>query len=307
MNVLIVCNPRLFATLLTCMTSARARLSLCWLAQPLKHIPIGALFKGFFLTVFRIMGLRSLALIQLTNRIQHMATDTPVIDTPVVRDAKSHPYFTQKLNLHSLHAQQVFDRGFEIYSNAVFSLSVVLRIVGSDEQASEVEKIVDERLSNAVADIQTESTRLDKLAESNGVSFEGVSYSNPKQVEAKISSPRSARYVGLITEFDVMIAKLDVLWLSGQINDSHYSRAIYEWKRRLLRLAGGIRTLSVRAMIAARKKAQEAAQKKGAGEKVTEVVDDELESDEAPLTEEELLAASEASEVSDAVDEAAAV
>jgi hypothetical protein len=48
-------------------------------------------------------------------------------------------------------------------------------------------------------------------------------------------------------------------------------------------------------------------ERKGAGEKVTEVVDDELESDEAPLTEEELLAASEASEVSDAVDEAAAV
>ncbi len=34
-------------------------------------------------------------------------------------NSKSHPYFTQKVKLHSLHAQQVFDRGFELCASAV--------------------------------------------------------------------------------------------------------------------------------------------------------------------------------------------
>ena len=169
-------------------------------------------------------------------------------------NAKSHPYFTQKIKLHSFHAQQAFDRGFELCANAIFSLSVVLRIIGTDEQAHEVEGLVDERLNKMFEDMRNEASRLDKMAEANGIEFKGIDYSHPKEVEAKITSPRAVRYVGLIREFDGLIAKLDTLWLSGVIADSAYSRSIYEWKRRLLRLAGGIRSIAGRAMIAARRK-----------------------------------------------------
>lgn len=169
-------------------------------------------------------------------------------------NAKSHPYFTQKVKLHSFHAQQAFDRGFELCANAIFSLSVVLRIIGTDEQAHEVEGLVDERLNKMFEDMRNEASRLDKMAEANGIEFKGIDYSHPKEVEAKITSPRAVRYVGLIREFDGLIAKLDTLWLSGVIADSAYSRSIYEWKRRLLRLAGGIRSIAGRAMIAARRK-----------------------------------------------------
>ena len=159
-------------------------------------------------------------------------------------NAKSHPYFTQKIKLHSLHAQQAFDRGFELCANAIFSLSVVLRIIGTDEQAHEVEGLVDERLNKMFEDMRNEASRLDKMAEANGIEFKGIDYSHPKEVEAKITSPRAVRYVGLIREFDGLIAKLDTLWLSGVIADSAYSRSIYEWKRRLLRLAVGIRSIA---------------------------------------------------------------
>lgn len=168
--------------------------------------------------------------------------------------SKSHPYFTQKVRLHSFHAQQVFDRGYEQYANAIFSLSVVLRIVGSDEQAREVEGIVDEQMNKMFEDIRGEVARLASLAEANGIEFNGIEYSNPKEIEAKISSPRAVRYVGLIREFDGMVAKLDTLWLSGVIPDGDYSRGIFGWKRRLLRLAGSARSISARAMVAARKK-----------------------------------------------------
>jgi hypothetical protein len=178
--------------------------------------------------------------------------------------SKSHPYFTHKVKLNSFHAQQVFDRGFEMCANAIFSLSVVLRIIGTDEQAREVEGIVDERLNNAFEDMRSETARLVKLAESNGIEFAGIDYTQPKEVEAKISSPRAVRYVGLIREFDGLVAKLDTLWLSGVIPDGDYSRSIYEWKRRLLRLGGGIRSISSRAMSAARRKEAQGEAKNGA-------------------------------------------
>jgi len=172
----------------------------------------------------------------------------------VRENPKSHPYFTQTVKLHSYHAQQTFERGFELCANAIFSLSVVLRIIGGDEQAHEVEGLVDERLNKMHEDMRNEGIRLDNMAEANGIEFRGIDYSHPKQVEARITSPRAVRYVGLIREFDGLLAKLDTLWLSGVITDSVYSRSIYDWKRRLLRLAGGIRSLSTRAMSAARRK-----------------------------------------------------
>jgi hypothetical protein len=186
---------------------------------------------------------------------KEVATITVQKDVSKASDrSKSHPYFTQKVRLHSFHAQQVFDRGFEICAAAIFSLSVVLRIIGTDDQARDVEGIVDEHLNNMLDDIRGEVARLDKLAESNGIEFAGVDYSHPKEVEAKITSPRAVRYIGLIREFDGLVAKLDTLWLSGTIPDGIYSRSIYDWKRRILRLAGTIRSISGRAMTAARRK-----------------------------------------------------
>jgi len=178
---------------------------------------------------------------------------------PSVSQDTSRPYFTQAVRLNSLHAQQVFNRGFEIAANAIFSLSVLLRIIGTDQQAHEVEGVVDEKLKTMADDMRSEVARLEKVAEANGIEFKGVTYSNPKEVEAQITSPRAVRYIGLIRDFDGLVSRLDTLWLSGVIPDSNYSASIYEWKRRLLRLAGSIRGLAGRAIIAARKKEQQQA------------------------------------------------
>lgn len=173
---------------------------------------------------------------------------------------KSHPYFTQKVKLQSFHAQQVFERGFEIASGAIFSLSVVLRAVGSDEQAREIEALVDEQLTKFSTLLKNESDRLDKLAEANGIEFDGVDYSNPIEVSAKITSPRAVRYIGIIREFDQLVTKFDTLWLSSVITDSVQASTIYGWKRNILRQAGSIRALTIRAMSAAHKKNQAAAE-----------------------------------------------
>ena len=88
---------------------------------------------------------------------KEVATTAVLKEVPTASDrSKSHPYFTQKLRLHSFHAQQVFDRGFDLCTTAIFSLSVVLRIIGTDDQARDVEGIVDERLSAMFEEIRGE-------------------------------------------------------------------------------------------------------------------------------------------------------
>ena len=70
----------------------------------------------------------------------------------------------------------------------------------------------------------------------------------------QITSPRSIKYLAIIREFDAMMTHLDALWLSCVITDSQYARGVYEWKRRILRLAGQIRQIATRAVLAARRK-----------------------------------------------------
>ncbi|WP_291995467.1 hypothetical protein [Candidatus Accumulibacter sp. ACC003] len=155
--------------------------------------------------------------------------------------------------LNSLHAQQIFDRGYEMCANALFSLSVVLRFIGSEEQAQEVDALVDTQIDQTLEEIRKESLRLKEVAEGNGIET-AIGYTSAKTIDVQITSPRSIKYLAIIREFDGMMTHLDALWLSCVITDSQYARGVYEWKRRILRLAGQIRQMATRAVLAARRK-----------------------------------------------------
>ncbi|WP_291981385.1 hypothetical protein [Candidatus Accumulibacter sp. ACC005] len=81
-----------------------------------------------------------------------------------------------------------------------------------------------------------------------------IGYTSAKTIDVQITSPRSIKYLAIIREFDAMMTHLDALWLSCVITDSQYARGVYEWKRRILRLAGQIRQIATRAVLAARRK-----------------------------------------------------
>ncbi len=172
---------------------------------------------------------------------------------PSIRQDNSRPFLTQKALLNSLHAQQIFERGYEMCANALFSLSVVLRFIGTEEQAQEVDAMVDTLINQSLEGIQNESHRLKEIAESNGIET-SIGYTSAKTVDVQITSPRSIKYLAIIREFDGMMANMDALWLSCVITDTQYARGVYEWKRRILRLAGQIRQIATRAVLAARRK-----------------------------------------------------
>jgi hypothetical protein len=139
---------------------------------------------------------------------------------PSVRQDNSRPFLTQKALLNSLHAQQIFDRGYEMCANALFSLSVVLRFIGSEEQAQEVDALVDTLIDQTLEEIRKESLRLKEVAEGNGIET-AIGYTSAKTIDVQITSPRSIRYLAIIREFDAMMAHLDALWLSCVITTAN--------------------------------------------------------------------------------------
>ena len=84
----------------------------------------------------------------------------PSSTIPTVRLSNSRPFITQKAVLNSLHAQQIFERGYEMCANGLFSLTVVLRFIGTEEQAQAVEGMVDEPLNKTLAEIRQEVVRM---------------------------------------------------------------------------------------------------------------------------------------------------
>ena len=169
---------------------------------------------------------------------------------------KSHPYFPQKVVLQSLHAQRVFERGFDVCAGSFFILAIVLPTLATKAQALEAQGMADERFNVAFRELGAEAERLAQLAESHGIDIAsvGMAYTAPQEFLAGITSPNAVRYVALIREFDKLVASFDVLFLSGVLPNADYSLQIYEWKRKLLRLAGDIRKISSRAMASARRK-----------------------------------------------------
>ena len=109
---------------------------------------------------------------------------------PSVRQDNSRPFLTQKALLNSLHAQQIFDRGYEMCANALFSLSVVLRFIGSEEQAQEVDALVDTQIDQTLEEIRKESLRLKEVAEGNGIEPRSAT---PAPRPSMCRSPRRGR------------------------------------------------------------------------------------------------------------------
>jgi len=205
---------------------------------------------------------------------------------PSIRQDNSRPFLTQKALLNSLHAQQIFDRGYEMCANALFSLSVVLRFIGTEEQAQEVDAMVDALINQALEGIQKESARLKEIAESNGIETT-IGYTSAKTVDVQITSPRSIKFLAIIREFDGMMANMDALWLSCVITDTQYARGVYEWKRRILRLAGQVRQIATRAVLAARRKETSEAVAEASEPQIAEVEESATEGEKDNLTDAE--------------------
>lgn len=166
---------------------------------------------------------------------------------------RSQAFLTYTATLNSFHAQTVFSRSFTVGDEALYTLSVILRVLAPESECTKVDELVNQQLSATQKVISDEAARLEKLAESFGVSGTGMSYSAPLSVSAKLTSPRAASWINLIRDYDQLVEKFDILWLSHVISDSEHSKGIFNIKRVLMRCANDLRSLAIRSMAAAQR------------------------------------------------------
>lgn len=203
----------------------------------------------------------------------------------VERQPYSRPVFRQALNVNSLQAQRVMERSFDRVSNALFSLDVILRIIGDQKEIDQIEEIVQGHIDKVSEDMTKAMTQLQKVMTDNGI--EAVpGYSAPVEYSIEITSPQVAQFARLIRNLDSLMSLVDTLWLNSILSSQQRSDATYEWQQRLIKLAGRIIGMEKRARISAhtKGKAQEVNEAAPEQETTDPELSSEAEADDTPDT-----------------------
>lgn len=101
----------------------------------------------------------------------------------------SRPVFKQVLKVNSLQAQRVMERSFERVSNSLFSIDVILRIIGEQDEIDQVETVILEHISKVSEDLDKATAQLNKLMEDNGIDMM-PGYTNPNEYTIEINCKR---------------------------------------------------------------------------------------------------------------------
>ncbi len=167
----------------------------------------------------------------------------------------SRPVLNHKVTLGSNQMQHVFSRSFNFTSRNLYKLSMVLRRIATEKEASEIEKMVEDDIARTIADINSETERVQKLLGDNGIDAQ-PSFSHPQELQAEISSQMASRYLDVMVRCDKLLGLLGVAWLSGLAENKYYVAECYRWQRTCLRLGNRIGDITNRSLASARKKGQ---------------------------------------------------
>ena len=203
--------------------------------------------------------------IAVTNEQQ---ANRPEASPQAERQPYSRPVFRQKLVVNSLQAQRVMERSFDRVSSALFSLDVILRIIGDQEEIDQVEEIIQNHISATSEEMDNAMNQLRKIMADNGIDAV-PGYSAPAEYTIEIPSPQVAQIARLIRSLDELMSLVDTLWLNSILSSQQRSDATFQWQQRLIKLAGKIIGIEKRARISAHSKGKEKEVEEAAPEQET--------------------------------------
>lgn len=152
--------------------------------------------------------------------------------------------FPVHVSIDNTHAQEIFERDFEITSKAVYYISVIMRVIDTEENADIAEDKITKLLKTCFEDLKNRQVIAKTRLQSEGyVEPDGCTYSNPLKTTVIIDSPRLQAYLGIIQELDTYIKLLDIAWFYGQINDKTRAQEIFKAKRIVVSVSTQIRQL----------------------------------------------------------------
>lgn len=157
----------------------------------------------------------------------------------------SRPVFGRKVCLRTETAQRVMEREYGRVENALYSLEVILRIIGKPEAVDVIEASVTQHLIECLRQVDEENGRFKKLMDDHGIL--GIpNYTQEREIEVGVSSPQVGQYLMLIQNLDDLISKMDALWLMGVLSNQQRADGIYRWQQTVLQMGRKIAELQRR-------------------------------------------------------------
>lgn len=157
----------------------------------------------------------------------------------------SRPVFERRLTLRTETAQRVVEREYDRVENALYSLEVILRIIGKPEAVDVIESSVNLLLMESIRQVEEEQARFKKLMDDHGI-VESPHYTEAREIAVRVSSPQVGQYLMLVQKLDELVIRMDALWLMGVLTNQQRADGAYMWQQTILGMGRKISELQRR-------------------------------------------------------------
>lgn len=155
----------------------------------------------------------------------------------------SRPLIVREICLHTEQAQRVYKRCFRQLNHHAFSISVITRSHGHEQQARDAEREVRSLFGELRAELETEIARLQKLFDELELLDEG-NCSRPGQYRVEISSRMAFDYLQVLCLMDRYLGLFEILVILGEIDYQQRQSVTHSWQQKLTRLARRVRAVA---------------------------------------------------------------
>lgn len=157
----------------------------------------------------------------------------------------SRPVIERTVSLRTETAQRVMEREYARVENALYSLEVILRIIGKPEAVDTIETAVNQLLMECIGQMDAEQERFKKLMDDHGIS-EFPNYTQAREIQVSVSSPQVGQYLLLVQKLDELITRMDALWLMGVLSNQQRADGAYCWQQSILHMGRKVAELQRR-------------------------------------------------------------
>jgi hypothetical protein len=182
----------------------------------------------------------------------------------------SMPKMERAVTLHTLQAQKVYNRGFVRGVAALYRADVLIRIIGSEEQAEQTDMLIESMLSKLDAELKRSHEAFSEKLDALGIT-DVPAYTAPAEHTVDITSPNVGRYLSLIELFDHCMRRMDALWLNGVYSNKEHNDFGYKLQNQLSGV--GMRIVGIE------RKARESVRREGKEDEASRELGEEVSGD----------------------------
>lgn len=175
------------------------------------------------------------------------------------REVFSNPVTHREVTFSTQQAQRIAKGSLEYTAYALFSLDVIMPIIGDTQKTEEVDDLISKCMIETGKQFDLKLKECQAKLASLAIT-DLIAYSNPIKRSLEVQSPRIARFIRLIEQMDFLIRHQDTLWFNGETTNSERSNDNNQWQTAMRKLASLI--------VSSEKLARRAANEKGKSKEV---------------------------------------